>query len=62
MAVNLRWVFVERAVPLGKYWRSKPLVFSLGPRCQGLCGSTTHTWSERRCATRSGSASFFPRS
>jgi hypothetical protein len=26
-------------VPLGKYWRSSPLVFSLVPRCQGLCGS-----------------------
>ena len=25
-----------RSVPLGKYWRSKPLVFSLLPRCQGL--------------------------
>jgi len=23
-------------VPLGKYWRSSPLVFSLVPRCQGL--------------------------
>ena len=23
----------------GKYCRSKPLVFSLLPRCQGLCGS-----------------------
>src|SRR6476620_5917069 len=28
-----------RSVPLGKYCRSKPLVFSLEPRCQGLCGS-----------------------
>jgi putative transposase len=28
-----------RSVPLGKYWRSRPLVFSLVPRCQGLCGS-----------------------
>ena len=28
-----------RSVPLGKYWRSSPLVFSLVPRCQGLCGS-----------------------
>jgi hypothetical protein len=24
---------------LGKYWRSRPLVFSLLPRCQGECGS-----------------------
>ncbi len=28
-----------RSVPLGKYWRSRPLVFSFVPRCQGLCGS-----------------------
>jgi transposase InsO family protein len=28
-----------RLVPLGKYWRSRPLVFSLLPRCQGLWGS-----------------------
>ena len=25
-----------RSVPLGKYWRSSPLVFSLVPRCQGV--------------------------
>jgi predicted deacylase len=30
----------EKLVPLGKYWRTKPLVFSLLPRCQGLRGST----------------------
>ncbi len=29
----------DRSVPLGKYWRSSPLVFSLVPRCQGLLGS-----------------------
>ena len=28
-----------RSVPFGKYWRSRPLVFSFVPRCQGLCGS-----------------------
>ena len=28
-----------RSVPLGKYWRSRPLVFSLVPRCHGLWGS-----------------------
>src|SRR3954464_890588 len=28
-----------RSVPLGKYWRSSPLVFSFVPRCQGLWGS-----------------------
>ena len=28
----------DRLVLFGKYWRSKPLVFSLVPRCHGLCG------------------------
>ena len=28
-----------RSVPFGKYCRSSPFVFSLEPRCQGLCGS-----------------------
>ena len=28
-----------RSVRLGKYWRRRPLVFSLVPRCHGLCGS-----------------------
>ena len=32
-----------RSVPLGKYCRSSPLVFSLVPRCQGLCGSQKYT-------------------
>jgi hypothetical protein len=26
---------------LGRYWRSRPLVFSLVPRRQGLCGAQT---------------------
>ena len=31
---------VRRQVgPSGKYWRSRRLVFSFDPRCQGLCGS-----------------------
>ena len=32
-------VCLLRSVPLGKYCLSKPLVFSLVPRCHGLCGS-----------------------
>ena len=32
-------VIVVKSVPLGKYWRSSPLVFSLEPRCHGACGS-----------------------
>jgi hypothetical protein len=29
----------DRSVPFSKYWRSRPLVFSFVPRCQGECGS-----------------------
>lgn len=29
----------RRSVPLGKYCRSRPFVFSFEPRCQGLAGS-----------------------
>ncbi|AEW99212.1 transcriptional regulator (plasmid) [Streptantibioticus cattleyicolor NRRL 8057 = DSM 46488] len=32
-------VWTDRSVPLGKYCRSRPLVFALEPRCQGLAGS-----------------------
>src|SRR4051794_23817741 len=30
---------IDRSVPLGRYWRSRPLVFSFVPRCHGACGS-----------------------
>lgn len=33
------WEFKERPVPLGKYWRMSPLVFSLLRHCRGECGS-----------------------
>ena len=33
------WVSLDMSVPLGKYWRRSPLVFSLDPRCHGLLGS-----------------------
>ncbi|MGY4368939.1 putative transposase [Bradyrhizobium sp. LB1.3] len=32
-------LWMLRSVPFGKYCRSNPLVFSLVPRCHGLCGS-----------------------
>lgn len=32
-------LWMLKSVPLGKYWRSSPFVFSLMPRCQGECGS-----------------------
>src|ERR1700758_4106300 len=33
------WLWTERSVPLGKYWRSSPLVFSQVARCQGEWGA-----------------------
>jgi len=34
---------LARSSPLGRYWRSNPFVFSLLPRCHGLCGSQKNT-------------------
>ncbi|WP_420715758.1 transposase [Streptomyces sp. SBT349] len=34
-----RAVWTDRSLPLEKYCRSSPLVFSFVPRCQGECGS-----------------------
>ena len=48
MAFNSRWVYPDRSVPFGKYWRSRPLVFSLVPRCQGLYGSAKKIWIASR--------------
>ena len=39
IASQSAWVRCRRSAPLGQYWRSSPLVFSLVPRCQGECGS-----------------------
>ena len=39
-------------VPLGRYWRNNPFVFSLVPRCQGLYGSA----KKIRIASRSSQA------
>ncbi len=33
------WVSAAMSVPLGKYWRNSPLVFSFEPRCHGDFGS-----------------------
>ena len=38
MSSSWSWENSERSVPLGRYWRSRPLVFSLMPRSQGACG------------------------
>jgi hypothetical protein len=37
------WLMAAKSVPLGKYGRSRPLVFSLEPRCHGACGSQKKT-------------------
>ena len=42
-AFNLAWLWTDKSVPLGKYWRSSRLVFSLEPLCHGLCGSQKNT-------------------
>ncbi|MNY04347.1 hypothetical protein D3C86_1370200 [compost metagenome] len=39
MASSSSWLCPDKSVPLGRYWRIRPLMFSLLPRCQGLCGS-----------------------
>jgi len=40
-ATAARWLALclLKSVPFGKYCRSNPFVFSLVPRCHGLCGS-----------------------
>src|SRR5712691_2298007 len=40
-ATLLRWAceYTDKSAPFGKYCLSRPLVFSLEPRCHGLCGS-----------------------
>src|SRR3974377_230598 len=40
-ATLFRWAceYTDRSAPFGKYCLSRPLVFSLEPRCHGLCGS-----------------------
>ncbi len=37
------WLNTDRLNPLSKYCRSNPLVFSLIPLGQGLCGSAKYT-------------------
>ena len=37
--VQLGFAVHGQVAALRKYWRSRPLVFSFVPRCQGLCGS-----------------------
>ena len=44
----------DRSVPLGKYWRSKPLVFSFVPRCHGLGGRRSRPGCRCRSSARHG--------
>src|SRR5262249_48849849 len=37
------WVRPDRSTFLGRYWRNRPLVFSLLPRCHGDRGSQKYT-------------------
>ena len=39
MTVSSRCLYPDKSVPLGRGWRSSPLVFSLIPRCHWLYGS-----------------------
>lgn len=41
--VRCSGLWTPKSVPFGKYWRSRPLVFSFDPRCQGLAGSQKYT-------------------
>src|SRR5215471_16913996 len=52
----------ERLVPFGKYWRSRPFVFSFVPRCQGLCGSAKETGSPVSTRNLAWALISFPRS
>src|SRR4029453_9010811 len=44
IASRAAWSSWRKSALLGRYWRSSPLVFSLGARCQGLRGSQKETW------------------
>lgn len=51
-----------RFVPLGKYWRNRPLVFSLLPRCHRECVSAKDIGTPVAALTRAWSAISLPRS
>ena len=62
MAFTSRWVEPDTSVPVGRYWRNRPWVVSLVPRCQGWDGSATTIWIASRWASRACSALSVPRS
>ena len=54
LPLRLRWMRArssllraDRSLPLGMYWRNRPLVFSFEPRCQGEWGSQKKTGDAR---------------
>jgi len=59
-ASSCSWVTPPRSARLGKYWRSSPLVFSLLPRCHGLCGSQKYTCTPLSTVNRTCSAISLP--
>ena len=52
----------DRSVPLGKYCRRRPFVFSFVPRCHGLRGSAKKTFTPDSIVNRAWSDSSLPRS
>lgn len=52
----------ERSVPLGKYWRSRPLVFSFVARCHGGFGSAKKTLMPASIVNCAWADSSMPRS
>ena len=63
-ATASRWVSSQRdrSVPLGKYWRKSPFVFSFVPRCEGLCGSVKNTGIPVSTVNEACAESYLPRS
>ena len=41
--VQLFLAVVRQIGAFGQYWRTRPFLFSLLPRCHGLCGSQKYT-------------------
>jgi hypothetical protein len=62
MSLSQVWLTSLRSVPFGMNWRSKPLVFSFEPRCQGACGSQNQMSIFSRRASSGWQAISEPRS
>src|ERR1035441_2521493 len=51
MSSSFSWENTDRSVPLGRYWRSSPLVFSEMPRSQGARGWAKYTSTPVFCVS-----------